>query len=94
MPTCFTVNLPASNVHYVIYGCSLLMSYPGHAMHQGNMDMEQILLGLIFMLMDDHKRRYESTTSMMLGCPLQWTNTPVFEEGNFPGADTLIVKNG
>ena len=36
MPTCFIVNLPASNVHYVIYGCSLLMRYPGHAMHQGN----------------------------------------------------------
>ena len=43
MPTCFIVNLPASNVHYVIYGCSLLMRYPGHAMHQGNMDMEEIL---------------------------------------------------
>ena len=66
MPTCLTVNLPASNVHYVIYGCSLLMSYPGHAMHQGNMDMEEILLGLMFMLMDDHKRRYEYTTSRTL----------------------------
>ena len=71
MSTCFTVNLPASNVHYVIYGCSLLMSYTGHAIHQGNMDMEEILLGLIFMLMDDHKRRYESTTSRTFGCPLQ-----------------------
>ncbi len=52
MLTCFIVNLPAYNVHYVIYGCSLLMSYHGHAMHQGNMDMEEILLGSVVMLMD------------------------------------------
>ena len=52
MPMCFIVNLPASNVHYVIYGCSLLMSYHGHTMHQGNMDMEEVMLGLMFMLMD------------------------------------------
>ena len=52
MPICFIVNLPASNVHYAIYGCSLLMSYPGHIMHQRNMYMEDILLGLMFMLID------------------------------------------
>ena len=50
MPICFIVNLPASNVHHVIYGCSLMISYHGHAMHQGNMDMED--MGLMFMLMD------------------------------------------
>ena len=52
MPICFIVNLPASNVHYVIYGCFLLMSYPGHTMLQRNMDMEDIMLGLIFLMFD------------------------------------------
>ena len=42
----------ASNVHYVTYGCALLIGYHGHAMHQGNMDMEEVLLGSMGMLMD------------------------------------------
>ena len=45
-------SVPASNVHYVIYGCALLIGYPGHAMHQGNMDMDEVLLGSKVMLMD------------------------------------------
>ena len=45
-------SVPASNVHYVIYGCSLLIGYPDHAMHQGNMDMEEVLLCSMVMLMD------------------------------------------
>ena len=32
-------SVPASNVQYVMYDCVLLIGYPGHAMHQGNIDM-------------------------------------------------------
>ncbi len=45
-------SVPASNVHYVIYGCAFLISYPGQAKHQGNMDLEEVLLGSMVMLMD------------------------------------------
>ena len=45
-------SVPASNVHYVIYGCALPIGYPGHVMHQGNMEMEEVLFDSMVMLMD------------------------------------------
>ena len=83
-------SVPASNVHYVIYGCALLIGYPGHVMHQGNMEMEEVLFGSMVMLINGPPIKDVTQLQLARHCAVHFTEqTPLCLE-----KETFLANEG